>query len=363
MKVTGIRLNPTTPSQLNAEVETVSKSFPLFYALPSEFGGSMQVIADPFIVALLIPSMRLGQTLTVDAPASPKLLRALPKIMTFYHNWDPTYKMVKVETSPGSRETHSPLSKVDALFFTGGIDSFYSLTKLTEQNSEHDFTHLIFVHGFDIKLNDSLLFEKTHAALKEIASRYEKKLVIVKTNLRSVTDEYVSWANCCGGGMASAALSFNGFFRQIYISSDLGPNERNLPLAIHPDLDPLWSTETTNFVHYLDGVGRVQKARALADNQIAQKHLRVCWENRNGAYNCGRCSKCVRTMLALHLAGALSKFNFPTALTPELVSALNYDPDPSVILHTQQIIHELQQRGENQLAKALSKATKKPLTG
>src|SRR5208337_2670196 len=123
--------------------------------------------------------------------------------------------------------------------------------------------------------------------------------------------------------------------------------------------DPLWSTETTTFIHYCYGISRVEKARSLADNPLAQEYLRVCWENRNGEYNCGRCNKCIQTMLALHLAGALSKFNFPTTLTPELVYSMDYDAHWIVISHLEQILHELQQREDNQLANALSHAIRK----
>jgi len=64
-------------------------------------------------------------------------------------------------------------------------------------------------------------------------------------------------------------------------------------------------------------------------------------------------------MLALYLAGALSNFNFPTKLTPELVKAINYYPDPDAVLHTEQMLHELQLKGDHQLANALLQATKK----
>jgi len=64
-------------------------------------------------------------------------------------------------------------------------------------------------------------------------------------------------------------------------------------------------------------------------------------------------------MLALHLAGALSKFNFPTTLTPELVYSMDYDSHWIVISHLEQILHELQQRGDCQLANALSHAIRK----
>ena len=361
MNVTDIELNPAKVCELKANVETApEESSELFYRLPEEFTQSVHVFADPFIAALLIPSMRLGEPLTVNAPASPRLLRALPKIMAFYHNWDSRYKIIEVRTSKERQESDS-IAKANALFFSGGLDSFYALTKLTEQTAERNhLSHLIFVHGFDIKLNDNMLFDRSYAALKDIAAYYGKKLVVVRTNVREITDKYVDWNICYGGVMASVALCFNGFFGHVYIASDLGPDERTIPHASHPDLDPLWSTQTTNLIHCCYGISRIEKAKALANNLMAQKHLRVCWENRNGAYNCGSCGKCVRTMLALYLAGALSNFNFPTTLTPELVKAINYYPQRSAILHTEQILHELQRRGEHQFANTLLQATKKP---
>jgi hypothetical protein len=358
MKVTDIRVKRGTNCELDATVEAMvsRKSFQLFYHFPIEFAESVQIYADPFVAALLIPSMALGESLIVDAAVSPRLLRTLPKIMAFYHDWDPKYKPIKVRTSKERQESDS-VSKANALFFSGGVDSFYALTKLTEQTVERNLlSHLIFVHGFDIKLNDNMLFERSYAAVKDIASYYGKKLVLVSTNIRAITDKYVDWGNWYGSVMASVALCFNGFFDHVYIASDLAPGEGKL--GSHPDLDPLWSTQTSNIVHCFPGISRLEKARALANNPMAQKHLRVCWENRNGAYNCGRCNKCVRTMLALYLAGALSNFNFPTILTPELVEGI--DPkSPSQILHTELLLQELKRQGEHQLANSLSQTLNK----
>jgi hypothetical protein len=372
MKVTDIRMNPEILCELDAKVKLrPTKSFDLFYRLPDELAKFLQVSADPFIAALLIPSMRLGQTLTVDAPASPTLLRTLPKIMAFYHSCDRRYKIIEVRTLQDRLESDPP-SESEALFFSGGLDSFHALTKLTEQNSEtNNLTHLLFVHGFDINLNDTILFQKSRTAIESIASGYGKKLVVVRTNVRELTDRNVGWNNCFGGAIASVALCFGGFFRHVYVASDAGPNERilysgSLPYVdgmIPPDLGALWSTGTTSLINCCYGISRIEKARAVANNSLAQKYLRVCWENRNGAYNCGRCSKCIRTMLALHLAGVLSSFNFPTTLTSELVSAIDSSSDPIVTLHTEHLIHALRERGENELANALSEASRKPSVG
>ena len=40
-----------------------------------------------------------------------------------------------------------------------------------------------------------------------------------------------------------------------------------------------------------------------------QRHLRVCWKNVGNKVNCGRCEKCVRTMLALEACGKLGCFS------------------------------------------------------
>jgi len=361
MKATDIRVKRGTNCELDASVKALSswKRFRLFYRFPTEFAKIVQVSADPFIAALLLPSMKLGEPLIVDAAASPRLLGALPKIMTFYHNRDPRYKIIEVKTLEERQEADFS-SKASALFFSCGLDSFHALTKLTEPyREENNLTHLTLVHGFDIGLEDTSLFGRTCAAAKDVASNYGKELVVVTTGIREITDRFVGWDFSCGAGMASVGLCFGSFFRKIYFASEIGPNE-NMPLSVHPDLDPLWSTETTTFIHYCPGISRIEKAKILANNPMAQKHLRVCWENRGGAYNCGRCSKCVRTMIALYLAGALSNFKFPTKLTPKLVYDMNYDPHPIVISHTEHLLHELRLRGDDQLADALSHSIRKP---
>jgi len=50
----------------------------------------------------------------------------------------------------------------------------------------------------------------------------------------------------------------------------------------------------------------------LASQPAAQAHLRVCLVNWDGSYNCGRCEKCLRTMVAMEALGVLDRFpTFP----------------------------------------------------
>ena len=50
---------------------------------------------------------------------------------------------------------------------------------------------------------------------------------------------------------------------------------------------------------------RLDKLDVVAREPAARHSLRVCWENRGGAYNCGRCEKCLRTMVAMDALGVL----------------------------------------------------------
>ena len=54
---------------------------------------------------------------------------------------------------------------------------------------------------------------------------------------------------------------------------------------------------------------RSDKLRQMAEDRLAQQHLRVCWQIDPGpSRNCGRCEKYVRTMLVPCTTGGLEDF-------------------------------------------------------
>ena len=60
--------------------------------------------------------------------------------------------------------------------------------------------------------------------------------------------------------------------------------------------------------HVGDELGRDEKLRELASDELVRRHLRVCWENRLLSLNCCRCDKCLVTMVALEAPGQLDRF-------------------------------------------------------
>lgn len=195
-------------------------------------------------------------------------------------------------------------------FFSGGVDSFYSaLTRLDE------ITHLIFVAGFDIELSNESLTDRAVAAARGAAKALGKEFIEVRTNLRELGEDVLDWGTQYhGAALAAVGLALANVLGKVIILSSYH-REELFPWGSHPELDYLWSSSRVVFEHDGVDVTRPQKVAEIARHQVALDHLRVCWENRDNEFNCGRCEKCLRTMVNLRSVGALARCRtLPTAL-------------------------------------------------
>jgi hypothetical protein len=68
-------------------------------------------------------------------------------------------------------------------------------------------------------------------------------------------------------------------------------------------------------IHLGNDATRIEKIRVIGSDSLSQSHLDVCvgyiYQGRNDGSrpaNCGRCSKCVRTILTLEILGRLDNF-------------------------------------------------------
>ena len=75
-----------------------------------------------------------------------------------------------------------------------------------------------------------------------------------------------------------------------------------IPLGSHPLTDPLYSTEGVEIIHEGAEARRVDKVVKIAESPLALSNLRVCFEDMN--INCGKCAKCLRTIIPLQLLNA-----------------------------------------------------------
>ncbi len=280
----------------------------LWVRYPSELHDSLSSSADPWIAMLLWPAMRLGRDLHVDAVASVKLVEAAPTLMAIMHCWDARFKPVEVRPQATSCDRKAGTGV--ASFFSGGVDSFYSALKHTapEAPAGTRVTHLVSVRGLDVRLNDEVLWTRVGSRLRDAAARIGCTWVECSTNVREVVSErLVGWVMYYGAVLAGIGLGVQGLWNTVLIPADQTYAEM-FPSGSHPLLDPLWSTESTRIVNDGAEATRVEKiVSRIAQSEVALEHLRVCWKNPDGRYNCGMCEKCIRTMVSLKIAGVLDR--------------------------------------------------------
>jgi hypothetical protein len=72
-------------------------------------------------------------------------------------------------------------------------------------------------------------------------------------------------------------------------------------------LDPEYSSFDMRIRHRDLAMSRLEKLRLVAGWDVALQNIRVCLTNVQDRLNCGKCEKCVRTMLGLLAIGALDK--------------------------------------------------------
>jgi hypothetical protein len=296
---------------VSASIVVNEKPFELKYRVSE---GPLAESSDAFLAAALFPVMKIGQPLQVLGTVSPKLLAATQTIQNMFNKWFPEYQKIPVEAKAGLSEEVSGGEGVGA-FFSGGVDSFYTLLK-----HQDEITKIIFVHGFDIMLEQTSLRLKVSGEIRRIARELGKPLIEVETNVVEFANKY----DYDGTVLPSIGLLLSPQFRKIHIASNVAYDDL-LPDSSHPLLEPLWSTEMLTFEQDGCEANRIEKITSIAQSEIALRSLRVCLQNPDDSYNCGQCEKCLRTMIGLKAVGALERCTaFDRKLDIEAVSQMKF---------------------------------------
>lgn len=255
----------------------------------------------PWLQAMMPILMRAKETGVFADPQDITALYNVEQAKKMMHDWWPWMKSVRL--SARSTEPEMPTGRGVGSFFSGGVDSFFSLLSHFDEIS-----HLILVKsGFDIFPPNKAVTDKTVTALTRAASEYGKPLVVLETDIREVSSRFVRWGpRYHGAALATVGQLLSPHLKEVIIPSTYQANDL-VPWGTHPDLDHLWSSSYLGVAHDSAEFDRAEKVRAISGDPVAMAHLRVCWRNPASEYNCGRCEKCVRTMLALYAFGALSQ--------------------------------------------------------
>jgi hypothetical protein len=202
--------------------------------------------------------------------------------------------------------------------FSGGVDSFHTLFAhrgAAAPNPQYTISHLMFAHGFDIPLRDET-YPEVAAEFRELAAGLGLGFIGISTNVRELLDPHVPWLTTHGAAIAACGHLLSAGARSLIIPSTNRQSLLFSPCGSNPVTDPMLGSDELEIIHHGTEHSRIEKIVSLAERAEAQNHLRVCWQNVPGQRNCGRCLKCLKTMMPLAVVGALEKFRVFPPLPP-----------------------------------------------
>ncbi len=257
---------------------------------------------DAAFVAALPVAMGLASALAIPPGVSPGLLRASWTIQEMLAIWNPALRPLEVSAPPADAGSgpRAGAGRGTAAFFTCGVDSFYTVLQRREQ-----IDAVVFAHGLDLAAEDPKR-GLVSATFREAAARLGLEAIELDTDVRTFSDPVCDWERI----YTSAALATIGHlladrFERVLIPATHSYRDLH-PTGSHPLLDPLYSSERLRIEH-VDAVSRVTKLEYLVGSELAMSSLRVCFQPGGEGLNCGRCPKCVRTMVGLRAIGAAGR--------------------------------------------------------
>jgi hypothetical protein len=334
--------------RLSARVTTPRGDVEVWYSVSD---GEISPYADAFLAATLVPAMRSGLPLRVEAPVSRRLLEASGAIQRTFHSWNRRFKVVPLEAPV--REEAGAASGGAACFFSSGVDSFFSVLRHRDELSA-----LIYGKPFDSKIAGTHWEETLDRNVRAAARELGKELVEVETNLRLLWRDWVNWEYFHGAAIMSIALALSPRFSRVYVPPSV-VRDQLVPWGSHPDLDPLWGTDEMEFLHVDNDASRFQRVAFISESDVAMRYLQICWEHQNAEYNCCMCEKCLRAMTTLHLLGKLDACPaFPLPLSPEAVASLRIERPHTRGMNFENLRALEATRHDDELAAALRRALK-----
>ncbi len=312
--------------------------------------------ADAALAACLMPAMRTGGRLEIDEPVSPQLLsnqreyQAIQRVWSFAWKYDEApLEEVEVIAPVRPVERRQPTGRV-AAFFSGGVDSFATILDNPE------VTDLIFIRGVDILprlAHQEGLADRVEARLREAAEELDMPLHVVETNVRDLSDPLIRWECYFSNPLLAVSHFFAPLFDRVLITGDTD-HETQPAIGTSLLIDHLWSSEDLEVIDFGGRLNREQRIQLIAEHPVVRRTLRTCWENPDGAYNCGRCRKCLLTMISLEAIGARQGVEtFPAELDVGRLAELELNQRISLAL-CEDLLATVRERGRADMEPAVA---------
>ena len=249
---------------------------------------------DCWLFLMLPICMALGEDLEIEGTIAASALVSFHNSQRELLLEHPNLNQISIKHQALS-DAYLPSASRVGSFFSGGLDSTYTA------ETEPEIDTFVIVWGFDIPHTNEKHWKLTSDLIATQASQMGKEQILVKTNIRDLSNGILQWGrDYHGTALAGVANLLSNHLKKVHISPSHSVETKRW--GQFPSLAKAFSTDYQQLEEHR-GLVRSEKAAAVG-NKPRSVNIRVCYRNVSGTVNCGTCIKCVRTRLEFDLVKA-----------------------------------------------------------
>jgi len=339
----------------------------IFAVVPEEYAPEISIREDAFLPALVLAAMVNGEDLDLAGlKTDPLLLRNCLAAAGQHQAWVSRFRTPEV--SNAALRPPEPRDKIRlASFFSGGIDSLFTLTRHSPV-SRHDPERIqkenisLALHVFHTgELSRILRNFEAETVLGHGAASLGASFVPVFSNIMSFDhDWYHNYARVThSAGLASISRVLSADTSHCLVASSHTYGKLQA-WGSSPITDPLYSDTDLSFIHDGSTFTRFEKTDYISRSPAALAAINVCDTllHGQGYVNCSRCPKCLRTMTALDLCGVTGDLApaFDWSGYNSSLFGATYFKNWSERSFASELVTAAQERGRPEIARSLQSA-------
>ena len=351
--------------QAEVEFEATPVREMVFFSVAAEQADWIRPEPNAFMMGTAMAAMWNKETrLEIEGGVDPQLSTRLNMAMRLLSHWHKSpLQPVSIQAPAAVHPMPATTQSTTALFLSGGVDSLAALYWNTRQYPMGDPRRAgvaFFVHGLDVgdpnKQDRPDIWVLGVRKLSVLCQELGVELVPIRVNLRNLAKSWYFYAEWQFASLLAAiAHAASSRIHRCIIAPDNALEYTEHPHGSHPWLNSYFGADFLDVITGdMEQFSRLEKIALLSKWPGALDALRVCWETGSipeNHLNCGRCVKCVRTMLEFLVCDQLAHSKaFPqNEVTPAMLKPMHIRSNAEVEYFLE-LLSPLEKMGRQDLA-------------
>jgi hypothetical protein len=311
------RKSPTAIHHVVRIERSHAQDLEISFAVEGPFPLDPPPLADFALLAAIFPAMQHGGHLDLAGEVSGLLLRNMLDVQSIWIRMRPDeFRPVSVSADSVREGFVSPHPRRAILPLSAGLDSMYSLFRHTDParplgSATADLEAALFIDGVTALASGPASSAALQEKVRECAALRDLPVVVVRTNWEDHVDPFYSH----GALLAACITVLSSHFGLGLVGTS--PPHAMLEYPVYgsaPCVDVFYRSAGMEIRSDGADLIRDQKAAALSAYAEALEHISVCTTRGRSARNCGRCEKCIRTMVNFIATGCEIPRAFPMGI-------------------------------------------------